>query len=204
MAPQVANSGVISAKFGHVVLAGARTATLDLYGDGLVALDVTNQVTQAPGGAAALVTNTGIILAAGGTVQLTARAADGIVQQLVDAGGHISAAAAGAPGGTIVLDGVGGDIRVSGQLAATGTQGGQIAVLPSGTATLAATARLDASGAQRGGVVAVGTTLARASGGPAAAGAARSAAAVVQPARGSPRMRQARATAGTSPCCPAG
>ena len=37
--------------FGHVVLAGAQTATLDLYGDGLVALDVTNQVTQAPGGA---------------------------------------------------------------------------------------------------------------------------------------------------------
>ena len=50
VAPQVANSGTISAKLGHVVLAGAKTATLDLFGDGLLSLDVTNQVTQAPVG----------------------------------------------------------------------------------------------------------------------------------------------------------
>ena len=37
-------------QLGHVVLAGAKTATLDLYGDGLLSLDVTNQVTQAPVG----------------------------------------------------------------------------------------------------------------------------------------------------------
>ncbi len=48
VAPQVANSGAITAKLGHVVLAGAKTATLDLYGDGLLSLDVTNQVTQTP------------------------------------------------------------------------------------------------------------------------------------------------------------
>ena len=64
VAPQVANSGVITARLGHVVLAGARTATLDLYGDGLLSLDVTDQVTQAPMGpdgkpVTALVTNTG-------------------------------------------------------------------------------------------------------------------------------------------------
>ena len=51
VAPQVVNSGVINAKLGHVVLAGAKTATLDLYGDGLLSLDVSNQVTQAPVGA---------------------------------------------------------------------------------------------------------------------------------------------------------
>ena len=50
VAPQVANSGVINARLGHVVLAGAKTATLDLYGDGLLSLDVSNQVTQAPVG----------------------------------------------------------------------------------------------------------------------------------------------------------
>ncbi|HET9019231.1 MAG TPA: filamentous hemagglutinin N-terminal domain-containing protein, partial [Acetobacteraceae bacterium] len=180
VAPQVANSGVITAKLGHVVLAGARTATLDLYGDGLVALDVTNRVTEAPGGATALVTNTGTILAQGGSVQLTARAADGLVQDLVDAGGRISTSARGAPGGSVVLNGIGGNITVTGQLAARGTQGGRIEVLPSGTATLARTARLDASGAAGGGTVAVGTTLARASGGPAAAGAARATATSVQ------------------------
>jgi large exoprotein involved in heme utilization and adhesion len=52
VAPQVANSGVINAKLGHVILAGAKTATLDLYGDGLLSLDLSNQVTQAPVGAA--------------------------------------------------------------------------------------------------------------------------------------------------------
>ena len=133
VAPQVANSGVITAKLGHVVLAGAKTATLDLYGDGLLSLDVSNQVTQAPAGATALVTNTGVIIADGGTVQLTARAADGIVQTLVQAGGKIRAATVGAQTGTVALNGVGGSIVVEGQLAAPGyapgTTGGNIEVV---------------------------------------------------------------------------
>ncbi len=116
-----------------MVLAGAKTATLDLYGDGLLSLDVTNQVTQAPVGAdgktvTALVTNTGVIIADGGTVQLTARAADGIVQNLVQAGGKIRAATMGDQTGTIALNGVGGSIVVEGQLStpgrAPGTRGG--------------------------------------------------------------------------------
>ena len=49
-----------------------------------MAIDVTGQVVQAPNGATALVTNTGVIRADGGTVQLTAQAADGVVQTLVD------------------------------------------------------------------------------------------------------------------------
>ena len=102
VAPQVANSGVINARLGHVVLAGAKTATLDLYGDGLLSLDVSNQVTQAPVGpdgkaATALVTNTGVIVADGGTVQLTARAADGIVQTLVRCRRHGARGDSGQP-----------------------------------------------------------------------------------------------------------
>jgi filamentous hemagglutinin family protein len=184
VAPAVANAGVINAKLGHVVLAGARTATLDLYGDGLMALDVGSQVREVPAGpdgrpVAALVTNTGTILAPGGTVELTARAVDGIVQNLVSAGGTIAAASVGGQAGTVVLSGVGGAIEVSGALLAQGvdpgTQGGRIKVLPSGTATLTSTARLDASGAAGGGTIAVGTTLRRAAGGPAVTGARQSA-----------------------------
>ena len=170
VAPQVANSGTITAQLGHVVLAGAKTATLDLYGDGLLTLDVTNQVTQAPTGATALVTNTGVITANGGTVQLTARAADGIVQNLVQAGGKISTATIGDRTGTIALNGVGGSIIVEGQLSARGTApgttGGDIEVVSSGNVTLASTAKINASGRVGGGVVAIGTTLARAKGGP--------------------------------------
>ena len=149
---------------------GAQTATLDLYGDGLLAIDVTGQVVQAPNGATALVTNTGLIRADGGTVQLTARAADGVVQTLVDAGGTIRADTARGRTGTIVLNGVGGDITVAGQLDATGaapgTAGGRIGINGSGSVAIAAGARIDASGQAGGGTIAVGTTLARAAGGP--------------------------------------
>ena len=171
VAPQVANSGTINAQLGHVVLAGAKTATLDLYGDGLLSLDVTNQVTEAPVGAdgkkvTALVTNTGVVIADGGTVQLTARAADGIVQNLVQAGGKIRAATMGDQTGTIALNGVGGSIVVEGQLAAPGrapgTRGGAIEVVSNGNVTVASSARINASGKAGGGMVAIGTTLARA------------------------------------------
>src|SRR5579871_2370689 len=174
VAPRVANSGVINAKLGHVVLAGAKTATLDLYGDGLLSLDVSNQVTQVPVGAdgkavTALVTNTGVIAADGGTVQLTARAADGIVQTLVRSGGTVQAATMGGQTGTVSLTGVGGGIEVVGQLsasgAAPGTTGGAIAVVGDGNVGIASAARIDASGNAGGGTVAIGTTLARARGG---------------------------------------
>ena len=176
VAPQVANSGTISAKLGHVVLAGAKTATLDLFGDGLLSLDVSNQVMQTPVGkdgkaAAALVTNTGVIVADGGTVQLTARAADGIVQNLVQAGGTISAATIGDQSGVVALNGVGGSIVVEGQLSAPGlalgTKGGAIEVVSNRDVTIASTATINASGKAGGGVVAIGTTLDRARGGPA-------------------------------------
>ena len=147
VAPQVANSGVITARLGHVVLAGAKTATLDLYGDGLLSLDVSNQVTQAPVGAdgkaaTALVTNTGVIVADGGTVQLTARAADGLVQTLVQAGGTIQAASVGARTGVVALSGVGGSVVVEGQLSAPGsapgTTGGAVQVVADHDVTVAA------------------------------------------------------------------
>ena len=190
VAPQVANSGVINAKLGHVVLAGAKTATLDLYGDGLLSLDVSNQVTQAPVGAdgkpvTALVTNTGVIVADGGTVQLTARAADGVVQNLVNAGGKIRAATVGSSTGMVALSGVGGSIVVEGQLSAPGrapgTVGGNVEIATTGNVTVASSARISASGKAGGGVVAVGTTLARAKGGPSVTPAVVAANVTVQP-----------------------
>ncbi|MBW4093871.1 MAG: filamentous hemagglutinin N-terminal domain-containing protein, partial [Proteobacteria bacterium] len=175
VAPQVANSGEITARLGRVVLAGAKTYALDLYGDGLVSIDVNGAVTQVrvgPDGkpVTALVTNTGTILAAGGVVELTAREAAGVVQNLVSAGGRIAAPTVGARTGEIVLNGIGGSIVVAGQLLADGhapaTRGGRIEIAPDGGVSLAATTRIDASGAAGGGVVAVGTTLDRAEGGP--------------------------------------
>ncbi|MBN8892303.1 MAG: filamentous hemagglutinin N-terminal domain-containing protein, partial [Rhodospirillales bacterium] len=176
VAPQVANSGVIRAQLGRVVLAGAAAHTVDLYGDGLLSIDVTKQVTTVPVGpdgkpVTVLVTNSGTILADGGTVVLTASAVDGLVQTLVDSGGTVSAATVGSRVGRIAIGGTGGDVVVQGTVAtrgeAAGTMGGQIEVnAPGHTMTLATGAKFDASGRAGGGLVAVGTTVARAKAGP--------------------------------------
>jgi filamentous hemagglutinin family protein len=170
VAPAVANSGTINAKMGNVVLAGAQAVTLDMYGDGLVSVNVTRQVTQAPDGVNALVTNTGVIRAKGGTVTLTAAAADGVVQNLVSAGGTIAANTVGNKTGTISIAGVGGNIEIAGQLGAeglvAGTIGGAVLATTTGNVALRNTAVVSTSGKAGGGTVAIGTTLARATGGP--------------------------------------
>ena len=90
VAPGVANSGVIKANLGRVVLAGAETFTVDFYGDGLINFDVGSKVGSVPRGAdgkplTSLVSNTGTIDAPGGTVLLTADAVAGILANVVDA-----------------------------------------------------------------------------------------------------------------------
>ncbi len=189
VAPQVANSGTITARMGHVVLAGAATHTLDLYGDGLVSLDVTREVREVPRGpdgkpVTVLVTNTGTVIADGGTVTLTAAAADGIVQDLVSAGGRIRANAAGGRSGSVVIAGTGGSVTVAGRVSADGTapgeSGGTVVVNATGAVTVASGARISASGMAGGGTVAVGTTLARAQGGGGITGQPTAASTVVQ------------------------
>ena len=165
VAPEVRNRGTITAKLGHVALAGADAATLDMYGDGLVSIDVTRQVTRTPGGHEALVTNTGVIEANGGTVQLTAAAADNVVTNLVAARGRIGADSTGNHLGTVAIAGTGGALLVDGRVFAGGAQGGAIEVAGPGDVTVGSHAHVSASGANGGGVVAVGTDLARASGG---------------------------------------
>jgi filamentous hemagglutinin family protein len=165
VAPQVVNSGVIRANLGTVILAGAETAVLDLYGDGMVSINVTKQVATAPDGGTALVTNTGVVTATGGTVLLTAQAVDGVVQTLVNAGGTISANSVGAQTGRVIISGAGGDVSVAGTVSANGhaagTTGGSVVVNTTGTVALTPTAMISASGPAGGGMIAVGTTLKR-------------------------------------------
>jgi filamentous hemagglutinin family protein len=163
VAPQVANSGTITASLGRVVLGGVSTATLDMYGDGLVALNVTGQVTQVQIGnqkVPALVTNIGTILAPGGTVVLTAQAADGLVNTLVSVGGHISAPTTGGQAGRVLVSGIGGDVEVEGAVSATGTvtgsQGGTITVDSDHNVIVASSGAIDASGSAGGGSISLG------------------------------------------------
>lgn len=185
VAPQVANNGVITAQLGQVVLAGASAFTLDLYGDRLISLDVTRAVRAVDVGGKvvpALVTNSGLILADGGKITLTAQDADALVTQLINAGGTIRADSVGAASGTISISGVGGDISIAGNLLAqggNGAKGGDIQALTSGTVAVAGSAVLDSSGDAGGGVIALGTDIARAQAGAADVAAPRAASVTV-------------------------
>jgi filamentous hemagglutinin family protein len=169
VAPLVTGGGTIAAMLGRVDLLAARTETVDLTGGGLTAVQPTSSVQQAPIGAngkpaTALVSLTGHVTAAGGSVRVAGAAADGIVKNVVSIGGH-----ALAQHGAIAVAATGGDALLSGGLGTQGgpgLAGGNIAVNATGSVHLTATARVNASGPIGGGVIAVGTTIARASGGP--------------------------------------
>ncbi|MDP3418225.1 filamentous hemagglutinin N-terminal domain-containing protein [Falsiroseomonas sp.] len=161
VAPQVANRGTISARMGRVMLGGADTHTIDLHGDGLLSLELTSPVRQAPANGDALVSNTGLIDAPGGTVLLTAQAADGIVQDLVRAGGRIAAdGTGGAAAGRVLVRGTGGSVRIEGEVTANapepGGTGGSVSAQADRVA-VTGTARIEASGRAGGGRVALGT-----------------------------------------------
>ncbi|WP_431285855.1 filamentous hemagglutinin N-terminal domain-containing protein [Humitalea sp. 24SJ18S-53] len=161
VAPGVSNSGTIRARLGRVALQGAEAFALDLAGDGLLSIDVTQAVRTAPSGATALVTNTGTIDAAGGSVLISAHAASGLVEDLVRHTGRISAETVGDRTGQVALTATGGGVRVDGAVSATGAagqRGGRIAVRGDTATTVTGTARIDASGAAGGGTVVVGTT----------------------------------------------
>ncbi len=99
VAPHIQNNGIINAKLGSVSLAAGTSATVDLYGDGLVELTVNGELNDA------LIENNGKIIANGGTVKLTALAAKKIATNIVNNTGIISASSATEVGGKIILSG---------------------------------------------------------------------------------------------------
>ena len=155
----VSNQGVIAAQLGTVALAAGNAMTLDLAGDGLLNLTVTQGALQA------LVDNGGLIQADGGRVLLTAQGADALVQSVVNTSGVIQAQTLAEHNGSIVLLGSGPDSRVTvgGTLDASGTAAGQTggSISVSGLqVSLNDSARLNASGDAGGGTVLVGGNFA--------------------------------------------
>ena len=103
VAPMVQNNGVITAQLGSITLASGTHATLDFYGDRLLSLTVDTELTQALGAGKTQIENKGQLLANGGTVQLTARAAAGVADQAINTTGIISAQYASLRNGKIIL-----------------------------------------------------------------------------------------------------
>ena len=127
VAPNVVNSGVITAKLGRVHLASGDTATVDLYGDGLMSVAVSDAVSSQ------LVSNTGTIQADGGTIALTAAAGANIVNSLITNSGTLRAQSVGDAEGAIIIsaasaNGSGGVVDLTGTLDVSGSNGGTVSI----------------------------------------------------------------------------
>jgi hypothetical protein len=153
VAPNVENSGVITARLGRVQLASGDTVVADFYGDGLLNIAIEDDTT-----AEQIVKNTGKISAEGGQIAMTAAAARQSINSLITVEGELKAPAVTQQGGKIIIAAAGsnhtsltGDSRVSVQADLdvsgrnTGQQGGEIEILGD-RITLAETTIIDASG----------------------------------------------------------
>ncbi|MCE5286094.1 MAG: YDG domain-containing protein, partial [Pelosinus sp.] len=126
------NEGVIVANKGSVALGAGEQATLDMKGDGLINLAVSQASLNAQ------VENKNLIQADGGMVVMTAKVAGDLAGTVVNNSGVVRAQTIGERNGKIILDGGTGIITNSGTLSASGSNtaanGGSIMVNTSGMA----------------------------------------------------------------------
>jgi filamentous hemagglutinin family protein len=115
VAPNVENHGVIQARLGKATLASGDTATLDLAGDGLIQIALSNAATKQ------LVKNTGTIAADGGTIMLTAAQARAQVDSLISNEGTLRADTVGTGKGRIALNNQRGSIQNVGRIQTNGS-----------------------------------------------------------------------------------
>ena len=120
MGKSVSNQGVISARMGTVALAAGNAITMDIGGDGLLNLSISQGVVNA------LIENGGMIRADGGRVLLTAQAAGNLLNTVVNNTGVIQAQTIDNRNGEIFLlgDMQSGKMNVGGTLDASAPNGG--------------------------------------------------------------------------------
>jgi filamentous hemagglutinin family protein len=118
VAPNLVNNGVINAHLGKIALAsGGDAATVDLYGDGLVEMQLGANASRA------LISNNGTLKADGGTIAVTAKAASNVVDSVINMGGVVEANTVGMKNGKIILSAGNADVHVTGQMNAKGGDG---------------------------------------------------------------------------------
>jgi filamentous hemagglutinin family protein len=122
----VLNEGIIQATAGYVNLASGRTAVLDFDGDGLLSFTVDGEVMENTSGARDAVANSGTILADGGQVLLSGKAAQDVFTKVVNNEGIIQANTIDNSGGVIrLIGGETGIVANSGSLVANGNDAGE-------------------------------------------------------------------------------
>jgi len=126
VAPNVKNSGVITARKGTVILGGAQGASLDLYGDGLVNFAITG---ESGGNNAVEVTSSGKVIADAGHVYIAANQASSVVDNVINMQGYVQANSVteGTDGvviGSVHVDSGEGNTLITGKINASGGASG--------------------------------------------------------------------------------
>jgi filamentous hemagglutinin family protein len=123
IAPQITNRGTLNAPQGTVALGGGERVTLNFAGNRLVGLSVSASTLDT------LIDNRQAILAAGGTILLSAAGAESVTRGVINQNGVLEASSLTENGGRIVLS-AGDDINLGAgsTMAVDGKQGGEISV----------------------------------------------------------------------------
>ena len=161
VAPYVRNNGNITARLGRVALGSGNIFTLDLNGDGLTKIALSDDVDVGIQGRSGSVdvTGNGLIAADGGLVVLSVSDASTLIDKTINMDGVIRARSVESRNGKVILGGpkalsvLRGDVDVSGQ--ETGMVGGEVTLGGMGI-ILTDTAEVDASGSAGGGRIDIG------------------------------------------------
>src|SRR3990167_9279821 len=166
VAPGVVNQGVIKARMGKIALASGTAYTVDLYGDQLINFSVGGTVTKAANDENGnpmknAVSNTGELLADGGRIEMSAKVAKGVVDNVINMEGVAQARSVSvSKSGVISLHGGSeGIVKVTGKVDTSGRslgyKGGKIKVTGEKVG-VTDQALLDASGDVGGGEILLG------------------------------------------------
>jgi filamentous hemagglutinin family protein len=136
VAPHLINSGIITARLGKIILATGDTLTLDLYGDKLMEVGISDAVKSQ------LIMNTRTLDALGGTILMTTSAAQTVVNSLIINTGALSAQSVGSKNGEIVIEALGRNAVQDNVQSMKGLKQGRSRVINN--------ASLDVSGLQQG------------------------------------------------------
>lgn len=163
-APQVQNSGIIIADLGTIAIGTGNRVTLNIAGNQLLNFSVDQGVAgdfyDQNGNHLAALSNSGRISAEGGTIFLTAKNIDTVLNQSINTSGIIEANTISQQNGKIILSSAGdtlvtGDAQINAKGVNAGENGGEVQILGNRVA-LTDHASVDVSGPAGGGKVIIG------------------------------------------------
>jgi filamentous hemagglutinin family protein len=153
----IQNNGVIRANLGHVVLASGSAFTMNFSGDNLINFTVNQKASGPKPG----VTNTGSLIANGGTILVTAKAAQGVLDDVINMQGIVQARSVSQHNGEIIISGDpdAGVVRVAAKIDASGKGAGQTGgnvIITGHTIQVDSPTIIDVSGDKGGGNINIG------------------------------------------------